>query len=87
MAVRALTEVFEIPHPGALMYKAFDKRQRTILVPTLGLKHEEPAPPRAMPREDTVEGLRSGPSPSRWKTSRATGPGCDVTNATLEMRQ
>jgi hypothetical protein len=44
MAVRALTEVFEIPHPGSLMYKAFDKKDRTILVPTLGLKREEPAP-------------------------------------------
>jgi hypothetical protein len=44
MAVRALTEVFEIPHPGSLMYKAFDKKQRTILVPTLGLKREEPVP-------------------------------------------
>jgi len=32
MAVRALTEVFEIPHPGSLMYKAFDKKDRTILV-------------------------------------------------------
>ena len=42
MAVRALTEVFEIPHPGSLMYKAFDKNERTILVPTLGLKREEP---------------------------------------------
>ncbi len=42
MAVRALTEVFEIPHPGSLMYKAFDKKDRTILVPTLGLKREEP---------------------------------------------
>jgi hypothetical protein len=30
MAVRALTEVFEIPYPGSLMYKAFDKKQRTI---------------------------------------------------------
>jgi hypothetical protein len=40
MAVRALTEVFEIPHPGYLMYKAFDKKQRTILVPTLGLMRE-----------------------------------------------
>src|ERR1035437_620483 len=58
MAVRALTEVFEIPHPGSLMYKAFDKKQRTILVPTLGLKREEPAPPPAKPREDTVEELR-----------------------------
>ena len=58
MAVRALTEVFEIPHPGSLMYKAFDRKQRTILVPTLGLKREEPAPPPAKPREDTVEELR-----------------------------
>jgi hypothetical protein len=58
MAVRALTEVFEIPHPGSLMYKAFDKKQRAILVPTLGLKREEPAPPPEKPREDSVEGLR-----------------------------
>jgi hypothetical protein len=50
MAVRALTEVFEVPHPGSLMYKAFDKKQRTILVPTLGLKREEPAPPSAKTR-------------------------------------
>jgi len=58
MAVRALTEVFEIPHPGYLMYKAFDKKQRTILVPNLGLMREEHAPPPAKPREDTVETLR-----------------------------
>ena len=58
MAVRALTEVFEIPHPGYLMYKAFDKKQRTILVPTLGLMREEPAPPPAEPREDSIAGLR-----------------------------
>src|SRR5664279_1875319 len=58
MAVRALTEVFEIAHPGSLTYKAFDRKQRTILVPTLGLKREEPASPQAKPREDTVEGLR-----------------------------
>jgi hypothetical protein len=58
MAVRALTEVFEISHPGNLEYKAFDKKQRTILVPTLGLKREEPAPPPEKPREDTVEELR-----------------------------
>jgi hypothetical protein len=41
------------------MYKAFDKKQRTILVPTLGLKREEPAPPPERPRADTVEGLRN----------------------------
>ncbi len=58
MAVRALTEVFEIPHPGYLMYKAFDRKQRTILVPTLGLKREESAPPPEKPREGTIEGLR-----------------------------
>jgi len=58
MAVRALTEVFEIPHPGYLEYKAFDKKQRTILVPTLGLKREEPEPPRERPSADTVTGLR-----------------------------
>ncbi|HEY3348444.1 MAG TPA: hypothetical protein VGM13_01545 [Thermoanaerobaculia bacterium] len=59
MAVRALTEVFEIPHPGSLVYKAFDKKQRTILVPTLGLKREEPAPPPEKPREDAVQDLRA----------------------------
>ncbi len=58
MAVRALTEVFEIPHPGYLMYKAFDRNKRTILVPTLGLKREEPAPPPGKPPEDTVDGIR-----------------------------
>jgi hypothetical protein len=58
MAVRALTEVFDIRHPGPLEYKAFDKKERTILVPTLGLKREEPAPPPETPREDTVEELR-----------------------------
>jgi len=58
MAVRALTDVFEILHPGSLMYKAFDSKQRTILVPTLGLKREEPAPPPERPREGTVEELR-----------------------------
>jgi hypothetical protein len=58
MGVRALTEVFEIPHPGCLEYKAFDKKDRTILVPTLGLKRQEPAPPREKPRANTVKGLR-----------------------------
>src|SRR5450759_1403104 len=58
MAVRALTEVFEIPHPGSLMYKAFDKKQRTILVPTLGLKREESAPRPEKSREDTVVEFR-----------------------------
>jgi hypothetical protein len=60
MAVRSLTEVLEIPHPGSLMYKAFDRKQRTILVPPLGLKREESAPPPEKPREDTVGGLRKG---------------------------
>ena len=59
MAVRALTEVFDIRHPGSLEYKAFDKKQRTILVPTLGLKREESASPPARPREDAVQGLRA----------------------------
>jgi hypothetical protein len=59
MAVRALTEVFEIPHPGSLVYKAFDKKDRPILVPTLGLKREEPAPPPEKPREDAVQDVRA----------------------------
>jgi len=49
MAVRALAEVFEIPHQGSLMFKAFAKKDRTILVPTLWLKHAEPAPPPEKP--------------------------------------
>jgi hypothetical protein len=58
MAVRTLTEVFAIQHPGYLVYKAFDKKERTILVPTLGLKREEPAPAAGKPRKETVAGLR-----------------------------
>ena len=58
MAVRALTEFFEILHPGNLEYKAFDKKERTILVPTLGLKREEPEATPVKPREQTIEGLR-----------------------------
>jgi len=59
MAVRSLVGVFEIPHPGYLHYKAFDKSKRSILIPTLGLMREEPAPPPAKPRENTVEELRT----------------------------
>jgi hypothetical protein len=57
MAVRALTEVFEIPHPGYLMYKAFERDHSTILFPTLGLKRERTAPPEP-PRESTADGVR-----------------------------
>jgi hypothetical protein len=63
MAVRALTEVFAIQHPGYLVYKAFDKKERTILVPTLGLKREEPAPAAGKPRKETVAGLRKLTAP------------------------
>ncbi len=72
MAVRSLTEVFEIPHPGYLMYKAFDKDQRTILVPTLGLKREEAAPPEK-PRENAVEEFRTR---KRKKKSPEACPKC-----------
>jgi hypothetical protein len=58
MAVRTLTEVFGIPHPGYLMYKAFGKKQETILIPTIGLMGEPPARPREKPRADTIQGLR-----------------------------
>ena len=58
MAVRSLAGVFEIPHPGYLMYKAFDKSKRSILIPTLGLMREPPAPPRETPGANTIEGLR-----------------------------
>jgi hypothetical protein len=62
MAVRALTEDFEIPHPGFLLYKAFDRKQRAILVPTLGLKRDEPAPPPEKTREETA--ARGGRAPT-----------------------
>src|ERR1039457_5449743 len=58
MAVRSLVGVFEIPHPGYLMYKAFDKSKRSILIPTLGLKCEPPAPPCETPSANTTEGFR-----------------------------
>jgi hypothetical protein len=58
MAVRSLVGVFEIPHPGYLHYKAFDKSKRSILIPTLGLMCEPPAPPRETPSANTIEGLR-----------------------------
>ena len=58
MAVRSLAGVFEIPHPGYLHYKAFDKSKRSILIPTLGLMREPPAPPRETPGANTIEGLR-----------------------------
>jgi hypothetical protein len=58
MAVRSLVGVFEIPHPGYLHYKAFDKSKRSILIPTLGLMREPPAPPRETPSAKTIEGLR-----------------------------
>jgi hypothetical protein len=58
MAVRSLTEVFEILHPGYLHYKAFDSNQKSILIPTLGLKREPEAPPREKPDADTIKGLR-----------------------------
>lgn len=58
MAVRSLAEVLEIPHPGYLHYKAFDKSKRSILIPTLGLMREPPAPPRETPGANTIEELR-----------------------------
>ena len=58
MAVRSLVGVFEIPHPGCLHYKAFDKSERSILIPTLGLMREPPAPPRETPSATTIEELR-----------------------------
>ncbi len=47
MAVRSLAGVF-----------AFDKSKRFILIPTLGLMCEPPAPPREAPSPNTIEGLR-----------------------------
>src|ERR1017187_1629195 len=40
------------------MYKAFDKSKRSILIPTLGLMREPPAPPRETPSATTIEGVR-----------------------------
>ena len=58
MAVRALAGVLEIPHPGYLHYKAFDKGKRSILIPTLGLMREPPASPLETPSATTIDGLR-----------------------------
>jgi hypothetical protein len=70
MAVRSLTEVFEIPHPGYLMYRAFDKKQRLILIPTLGLKREEAAPPPEKGPENAVE------KPRAKKPKKKSPEGC-----------
>ncbi|MEO8681582.1 MAG: hypothetical protein ABI665_21225 [Vicinamibacterales bacterium] len=58
MAVRALIDVFDIPHPGFLDDQAFDRSKRAILIPTLGLMRRLPAPPPAKPPVDTVERVR-----------------------------
>ena len=58
MAVRTLTEVFKIPHPGFLDYQAFDTSDRAILLPTLGLMRRAPLPSPAKPQTDTVESVR-----------------------------
>ena len=58
MAVRTLTEVHGIVHPGSLDYDAFELDRGEILLPTLGLKRRRPAPrPRKSPAE-TAERVR-----------------------------
>lgn len=59
LAVRTLTEVLGIPHPGFLHYKAFDRNYQSILAPTLGLMRCPPAPASEKPRADTVEHVRA----------------------------
>ena len=42
-AVRTFREVHQVPHPGNLNYSSFDSEKRTILLPTLRLKHRSPS--------------------------------------------
>jgi hypothetical protein len=58
LAVRTLTEVLGIPHPGFLKYKAFDRNHQSILIPTLGLMRCPPAPRQEKPPADTVGEVR-----------------------------
>lgn len=49
LAVRTLSEILRIPHPGFLEYEAFDTAGRAILLPALGLKRA--APPNKSAKE------------------------------------
>jgi len=40
LAVRTLSEILRVPHPGSLQYLAFDDDNQEILLPELGLKLE-----------------------------------------------
>ncbi len=59
MGVATLADVFEIPHPGLLTYKAFDRSGLPILVPTLGLKREAPAPVKEATPKETAASLKA----------------------------
>ena len=68
LAIRTLTEVLEIPHPGFLDYKAFDANGSVILIPTLGLMRRAPSakPPKGPTavkemREGVMKALRKLP--------------------------
>ena len=58
LAVRTLTEVLGISHPGQLHYDASDANRRSILLPTLGLMRRPSAPVQAKSLADTIERIR-----------------------------
>ena len=44
LAVRTLSEVLRVPHPGFMQYAAFNADMKAIALPELGLMLEKPAP-------------------------------------------
>jgi hypothetical protein len=58
LAVRSLTEVARMQHPGMLEYTAFDREGRDLVLPTLKLKRRPKAPPPADVPVNTVERVR-----------------------------
>jgi hypothetical protein len=58
LAVRTLTEVLGIPHPGHLEYQAFSTDHQVLLLPTLGLKRRPPNPAPARVPAETREQVR-----------------------------
>ena len=60
LAVRTLTEVHGITHPGSLEYEAFQPRRGDLPLPALGLTRRRPAPPPGEPppgEADRIRGL------------------------------
>jgi len=50
LAVRTLAEVLQVPAPGSLEYKAFDREGHAVLLPALGVARVPPPRPRPAPR-------------------------------------